>query len=148
MIVRASAYSHASLELRIEADGLSYTTLEFTEVSYDDGMEPGELRGASTEILGRTRGDYKPTGKLKLSKKEHARLITAMGPGFFLKQVDVIVSYDEPDLGLVVDSVLGCRIQKNSGSSSKGTDPSEVEVELHPLKILWNGVDGSAVEET
>jgi hypothetical protein len=147
MIVRADAYSFASLEVRIEAEGLSFTTLEFTEVEYDDEQEPGELRGTSSEILGRTRGEYKPTGKLKLSKKEHARLLTALGNGFYRKSVDVIVTYDEPQLGLIVDSILGCRPKKNSGSNSKGNDPSEAEMELSPLKILWNGIDGSAVEE-
>lgn len=148
MIVNKVAYSHASVEARIEAEGISYTTQEITEVGYDDEVEPGELRGTSSEILGRTRGEYKPSGKLKMSKKAHNELIAVMGPGFFLKPVTLVVAYEEPELGLIVDTLQYCRIKKNSGSSSKGSDPNEVECDLAPIKILWNGIDGSAVEST
>ena len=128
---------HASIELKLKGTHCIATK----EIQYDDTLEPGEVRGTHAQMLGRTLGEYKTSGSLTIFAPEWERLKQSLGNGFMTKVFDIVVNYRPPGQSMTTDTLIGCRIKKVEKSSSSGTDPIAVKLELHIMRINWNGFD-------
>jgi hypothetical protein len=142
-IINGSTYAWSSV--RLELDGFPYAgVLEITysdkvEVSYGYGLTPGHAP------LRRTRGKYSvddpkvsmagPSGRTFLA----ALGARAAGNGFGEVTFPITVSYSEPTLGTVVDTLEDCRVIGNSVSNSESTDENKVEFTVSCMRIRWNG---------
>jgi hypothetical protein len=91
-------------------------------------------------VLQRTVGEYKAEGSIVLAQSDHQELIQRLGGGFFRKSFVIVISYQEEGMPLVVNTLKGCRITKNDGGSSQGSDANMVTLNLAIHEILWNGV--------
>lgn len=113
------------------------------EITYTDSLEPGELRGNRSQLIGRTRGKYAVEASLTMFKSEFQQLITLLGSkgvGYMEVAFTVVVSHSEPGNDVVTDTLLGCRIKKAEDQKQEGGEPLTVKAELHVMRLDRNGV--------
>lgn len=134
-LINGVRHSYASIEL--DVNGKKF--YGHREISYSQDLEPGEVRGAHAQLLGRTRGDLKAEGSLTTYLGEWKKLLSALGNGYMEKSFDITVSYAEDGQPTVTDKLRGCRIKKVEESHSQGTDGLTVKIDLH---IMWIEYDG------
>lgn len=132
-------HSFASIDLTVKGKRF----VGFKEVNYNQDLEPGEVRGAHPELLGRTIGDLKNDGSLTLYEEEWKELLEALGDGYMQQSFDITVSYSHGNeainIGVTTDELIGCRIKKIDKSRSQGTDGLEVKLDLHIMRIKLDG---------
>lgn len=134
-LINGHRYSYAS----IEADINGKKFYGHKEISYNQELEPGEVRGAHSQLLGRTKGDLKAEASLTTYLEEWQELLEALGDGYMETPFDIIVSYAEEGRPTVTDKLRGCRIKRVEESHSQGTDALTVKLDLH---VLWIEFDG------
>lgn len=136
--INGNVYDYATIKLMLDGD--LYVSVK--SIKYKDSCEPGELRGTSPQILGRTTGDYKAEASIEVSKGAANELRKKLGTGFMAVKFDAVVNYQPPgDLEIITDRVIGCRIKSTDNSHSQGSDALTETIELHVLKVNWNGYD-------
>lgn len=129
-------YGWSSVEISIAGD----VTFGVKDVTYDDGAEPGEVRGTKSRIIARTRGEYKCTGGITLYKRNLAALLAKLGDGFGNKVFDVLVSYADIGQPTTSDKLVGCKIKKIADSPKAGSDAAECKIDLHVFQIERDGL--------
>jgi len=139
-VINGNIYSYSSITIAI--NGISRTAV--TEISYSDSLEPGELHGTSSYMVGRTRGPYKAEASFTMAKLDFEtvkRDLIALGLGGYGEAPFVItVVYREPGSALITDTIEGCRIMKEENSHSSGSgDALVTKVDLSVYRISWNG---------
>lgn len=139
--INGNLYSFASITVKVNGDDL----VGFTEITYGDNLEIVKGHGSRTakKARGRTQGAYQTD---PVALKGHKDSIDALrnafddGTGYIGgTEVEIVVQYEEPSLGVVTDTIERCRWMKNSNSNTEGADPTIDEVELDCLGIRWNG---------
>lgn len=128
-------HSYASVE--IDIDGDLYTAVK--SINYNDGLEPGELRGTAVHRLQRTDGEYKADGNIELSIAEADQLIQKLGNGFMLKAFKITVQYAPEGGTVITDELIGVRLKKKDNSNQQGSDPTMVKFDLDIMYIIHNG---------
>ena len=131
-LVNGVRYSFASIELVVAGKRI----LGAKEIAYTETLEPGEIRGTSSQILGRTAGDYSVEGSCTLYREEWDDLLDTLGEGYLRKSFDVTVTYADEGAPTKTDNLVGCRIKSVEQSNSQGTDGLEVQLQLHVMYLL------------
>lgn len=135
-ILNGVYHDHTSLQIFIDGQ----ETVGIPELNYSDGLDPGEVRGTRSQVLGFTRGQYATEGDVTLYKRQYVSLITRFGDGFLEHDFPIVISYRNDDNGgLITDTLAGVRLKKPSNASSEGNDPIKVKIDLRITYILWNG---------
>lgn len=138
-LVNGNRYSWASIEIVI--NGLRFRG--FKEISYSNGLEPGEMRGQGVQKLGRTRGELKPEASITIFLQEYMLLIAALAPtgeGYLETEFDITVSYSDRNQPIITDTLVGCRLKKPDRSASQGTDALAVKCDLDLMFVKENGL--------
>ena len=113
----------------------------FTAINYEDSLEPGEVFGASAQMIGLTRGQRKIEASVTMFHAEWEDLRTnVLGPGFMEREFELVAIYGDDGGPVVRDSLFNCRVKRVRKNSQSGTDALSVEIELHVLDMLHNGV--------
>lgn len=128
----------SSVEINVPGLGI-FTGV--TEITYSDNLEPGSVKGTAANDIGTTRGEYSAEGSITMNLQDHRDLVTKIGPGFMETFFTIVVSYDEGDGDIIVDTIVGVRLMSNEGGGSQGSDPSQRSSDLYVNRIKWNGVD-------
>lgn len=131
-LVNGVRYSFASIEL----DVAGKIILGAKEIAYTETLEPGEIRGTSVQLLGRTAGDYGVESSMTLYREEFDDLLDTLGEGYLRKVFDVKVTYADEGAPTKTDRIVGCRIKSVEQSNSQGTDGLEVQIELHVMYLV------------
>lgn len=142
-IINGSTYAWSSISL--ELDGFPFVgVLEITysdkvEVAYGYGLTPGH------QPLRRTRGKYSvddpkvimagPSGRDFMA----ALSLKAGGNGFGEVAFPIVVSYSEPTLGTITDTLNDCRVIGVNSSNAESADENKLELTLSCMSIKWNG---------
>lgn len=134
-LINGHRYSYASIELAL--NGRRF--YGHKEISYSQDLEPGEVRGAHAQVLGRTKGELKAEASLTTYLEEWKEILDALGHGYMEKTFDITVSYAEEGRPTVTDKLRGCRIKRVEESHSQGTDGLTVKLDLHVLWIEYGG---------
>jgi len=134
-LINGHRYSYASIEL--DRNGKKF--YGHKEISYSQDLEPGEVRGAHAQLLGRTKGELKAEGSLTTYLEEWQELLDSLGDGYMEQAFDITVSYAEDGRPTVTDKLRGCRIKKVEESHSQGTDGLTMKIDLHILWIEYGG---------
>lgn len=67
-----------------------------------------------------------------------------LGPGYADQPFTIFISYVGVNLNPYTDQVLNCTFDDDTGDDTQGTAALVREVNFHPTKILFNGLDDSA----
>ncbi len=116
----------------------------FSAIDYDDALEPGEVRGASPQVLATTRGDAKFTASATMRKSEfeNYRARLAAGQGYMEVRHPITVAYFEIGANApIVDVLHGCRIKQAKDSHKQGTEGLMVAITYHVMRINRAGGD-------
>lgn len=134
-LINGMKHDYSSVEISI--DGAKFIGVK--EISYKHSLEPGEVRGTRSQLLGRTRGKYSAEGSMTLYLSEYQDLIAklaAKGIGYLEQDFDVEVSYSGRNTDLVTDRLRGCRIKSADKSHSSGEEALVVKCDLHVMYLL------------
>lgn len=115
----------------------------FSSITFSRERERGEVRGPHPDPIAMTRGQnkYEATLKLYLAELNYLKRVVLGGPGYGDRFFPVGLQYLENGLDLVSIDIRSCKLDKDAVDNAVGTDATEVEIDLHPLKIIWNGED-------
>lgn len=148
LLINGIAYSFASVEVVIDcpATGASVDleNVGLTAINFNRERDRGEpLRGGHPDPLGKVRGQNKYTASLKLYKSVRDYIVAEVlgGAGHGDRFFNITVKYLENGMDTKVVEIRNCTWDKDHGDNAKGTDPTEIEVNLNPLKILGDGFD-------
>ncbi len=142
-LVNGVRQSLASCQLQIVTPTLIYAPKGFSKITFDRTRERGEVRGPHPDPIAKTRGQNKYTCSLTLYLAEWNYLWqTALGgSGYGDEFFRVVLQYLENGLDVVKVEFRGCTMDKSAIDNSQGTDATSVEMDLTPIKIIWNDQD-------
>jgi hypothetical protein len=134
--VNGNYYSFATIEIDVKGRKIK----GITDLSYDDGLDPGMARGTSAIPLAHTQGDYEANASLEMFRKDFDELVTLLGDGFGEVEFPITATYASRGMPTVTDRLPAVRIKKVDNSNSQGNDPTKVKLELAVLTpIVRNG---------
>lgn len=135
-------HSFASVELKVTSGPAAGQIFPGVKtVNAKDSLTPTKVRGAASEPLGRTRGDYDAEGDMEMFVQQGHQFLQALGPGYKQITFDISITFSEANLDTVQHQLLGCRIQEVDSSNSAGTDASTLKFTLNIMKILFDGLE-------
>lgn len=135
-VVNGNYHSFASIELDVRGRKIRGVT----DISYDDGLDPGMARGTSPIPLAHTQGDYEANASMEMFRKDFDELVSLLGDGFGEVEFPITVTYASRGMPTVTDRLPAVRIKKVDNSNSQGNDPTKVKLELAVLApIVRNG---------
>lgn len=147
-VINGVAYSWASVEMSItcEATGKTYDLKKagYAAVNFSSTRDRGEPgRGPHPDPLFKGRGQNKYTGgfKLYLSTLKFVVQDTLGGPGYGDRFFSVFVKYLENGMDPVTVEMRGCTLDSRKIDNASGTELTQCESDLSPLKIIFDGVD-------
>jgi hypothetical protein len=135
-------YSFSSIILK--ARGKRYYGA--TNISYDDGLEPGMVEGTSTLPLGETAGKWSGNGSIEMNRRDGQALLDDLGDGYGRVRFSITNQYAEEGMPVITDELTSVRIKKVTNNNSAGTDPSKMTFELSLLKPVKR--NGKAIERS
>ena len=151
-LVNGHRVSPASLY--VVMNNLPVAAAGIKSLDYSDTLDPGEVKGFSPQLSGRTRGTYSTNGSVELYAQEWENLRFSLSggiPGFMEVPFDIIVTFFEPGLPplvapspLDVHALIGCRIKTPAVSIGNDNAPISWKMDLHIMRILYNGASGVA----
>jgi hypothetical protein len=138
--VNGNRYSWASIEIQIA--GTPYRGVK--GVDYKDAIERIKQWGTGRRPLGRTAGKYDPDGSLEVFKEEAVYIRSALaalsGAGWGEAAFQIVISYDEKNIGNVTDKLLNCMVIDVSDSHSQSADGITEKWTLSVIDITRNGL--------
>lgn len=110
------------------------------EISYNSGMEPGDVYGTSPQMLGQTLGQYKAEGSVSFYREEWDAFLGTLNNilpnGIMQIRFDIMIAYSL--VGIVpvrTDKLLGCRIKKIDHTMSQGNEALVTKCDLAIIQI-------------
>ena len=147
VLINGGGYSFASVKLIITCEEtgqtLDLSDGGYSSINFSRERERGEGRGPHPDPQFKTRGSNKYSASIKLYMATMNYLIqeTLGGAGYGDRFFAIELQYLENGLDPVTIEIRACTVDSDKVDNSKGTDATEVEVDLHPLKFLRNGLD-------
>jgi len=136
-IVNGNRYSYVSLTAY--ANGTPYRGIK--SLSYKDNLDPAGVYGASVQMSGATRGQYKAEADVEMYLEEWHDFRDALGDGFMEVQWPLDAQYEEAGRGVHSVQLPAVRISGVDDSHSEGTDGLTVKLKLFVLlPILRDGL--------
>lgn len=111
------------------------------ELNFEDGLEPGEVRGNSSQLIGTTVGTYSALADFSafVPQMNEIRDALARRGGLYLARFNITAIIERNGFTSTVE-ILGCRIKKISAAHKSGNEALIEKAELHVLGIVRDGV--------
>jgi hypothetical protein len=110
------------------------------ELNFEDGLEPGEVRGNASQLIGTTRGEYSASADFScpLPQMQGITALLAARGGVYSTRFNIVINIKR---GSILDTVeiLGARLKKSSDAHQQGSDALKRKAELHVMGIIRNG---------
>lgn len=141
-------FDASSVELRL--NGKRYIGVQ--EAEYEQTLDPGEVRGFSSQILGYTRGVQKASGRIVMLREEFQDMsidLQTLAVGLLEANFLCTILYSERPPSSVpgnpqatsADSIWGMRFTGTRHRITQGSsDPITVEMPFVARLILVNGI--------
>ncbi|WP_427340606.1 hypothetical protein [Caloranaerobacter sp. DY30410] len=119
--------------------------IEILEISYDDELEKELQYGKGSKPKGYGTGNYKPSGKISLSREEFNNLLEYCKkknvPLYKLEIPKMVVSYANDNFPTQTDVLPNVSFTKTSAKAAQGDKSLKVDLDLLIAgPIIWNGV--------
>lgn len=147
VLINGAGFSFASVKCSITCEEtgqtLDLSDGGYSSINFSRERESGEGRGPHPDPQFKTRGSNKYSASIKfhLATWNYFKRVTLGGPGYGDRFFAIELQYLENGLDPVSVEIRACRAESDKVDNSKGVDATEVEVDLKPLKILWDGED-------
>jgi hypothetical protein len=122
--INGHKHDHSSIELTVVTDdGAPRKFTAIAEITYRQGLAPGQVRGTAAQLLALTKGTLSAgEGTLSLPKEDAQELREALGQGYMEKTSTITISYSALFSPTVTDVLRGLRITEEETTSSGGTE--------------------------
>ena len=143
-IINGIKYDWSSVRIDIEGT----ENIGIKELTWEETLEPGILRGTRSQKIGRTRGEHDSTGTLVMYTESWYDLLETLGDGYGEVSFNVLVEFADTDQPTSTAELRGCRITSKSNGGSQGTEPAEVSLDIDIMLIKENGktMSGDIIE--
>lgn len=128
-LIQGHKHDHGSIEVNvITQDGEPRIFTAVTEITYSQGLTPGEVRGTAAQLLALTKGVLTAgEGTLVMPKEDAQELRDALGDGYMEKIFSITINYSALNVRTVTDKLEGVRITNEELSSSAGSEDAITE---------------------
>lgn len=146
-LINGVGFSWASVNMTIscESTGKSIDLEKggFSSVNFTSTRDRGIAYGPHPDPLFKTRGQNKYDSFIRfyLSTLKYIIAEVLGGAGYGDRFFTVEIQYAENGLDAKTVEIRACTLDSRKIDNAKGTDATEVECDLHPLKILEDGLD-------
>lgn len=147
ILINGVGYSFASVKLTITCEDtgqtLDLSDGGYSSVNFSRERERGFGQGPHPDPQFKTRGSNKYSASIKfyLATLNYLVQETLGGAGYGDRFFTANLQYLENGLDPVTIDIRSCTLDSDKVDNSKGTDATEVDVNLNPLKILRNNID-------
>lgn len=145
--INGHRYDWSSVAITI--DGIPYTGIR--SITYRQTLTPGIVRGTRAQPTGRTRGQYEPEGSVEIYKEDYQQIIQALSlggtRGYMEVTFPIVVQYSSGLLGVLSDTLAGCRLASDEDSPAEGSDPMVVSCDLSVMYVLRNGLSALSPDQ-
>lgn len=123
-LINGHKHDHSSIEINvITADGDPRIFVAVSEITYRQGLTPGEVRGTAAQLLALTKGVLsKGEGTLVMPKEDAQELRAALGQGYMEAAFQITINYSALNSATITDELLGVRLTEEETSSSAGSE--------------------------
>lgn len=137
--INGIAWDFTCLDFEANLNNLS---LYLQDLTYETGLEPGEVRGARSKLITSTRGIQKDTGSFTLTQAAGRAFIQDLGPGYGLIYFNVSIELDDGKGNTASDQLLKCRIKKATPTPGKvnSVDVAVMKFDLFVSDVTLDGV--------
>lgn len=151
----APSWSDIDTVLNISG-GVSLKDIDYKGIKCNSTVAVGEQRGASGgRVIKRTTGAKTDTASASYYRSGLQKLFKALvavapkdkqgRPQISLVTFDVVANHTPPTSTEIYTVVIrGCRLIKTDASFAEGNEADVVELDLHPMEVVWM-VDGKEV---
>jgi len=140
-LVRGFRHGFSSIYLTFNLDDGAQVPMFISSINYGRKRTRTLVRGNHSDPIAKVRGENEYRASVEMPLAEYRLLTQTMGPGYGDKIFTVWVQYGENAFDTVTDEIIGCTIDDDDASNSKGPDPLMRKLDLTPLKILMSGID-------
>lgn len=128
--------------------GTALALPDLKSINWESSIARGEQRGASGgRVVKRSSGAKTDTASWEMYQgglRDIKRQLMAVAPKDsagrpMLSKVsfDIVIKWSvDDDADIFIVKLLGCHLDKDSGSASEGTDPNVISTDLNPIEIV------------
>jgi hypothetical protein len=123
--INGHKHDHSSIELSVtrSEDGAPRKFVAVAEITYRQGLTPGQVRGTAAQLLALTKGTLSAgEGTLVLPKEDAQELREVLGQGYMEKTSTITINYSALFSRTITDILKGVRLTEEETSSSGGTE--------------------------
>lgn len=140
-LINGVRHDFTSIELKLD----DQLYIGFKSVNFSATRSRSMVMGNHPDPIGKTKGTNEYKADCELYLAEWNLLQQKLGKGWQDKAFTMLVTYGANGFDTVVVEITGCTLDGTDFSHSQGTDALSVKVDLNPMKILINGIDGCDV---
>lgn len=135
-----------------EFDILGVPQLGVTAVNWNVNIEPGEVRGAGSNVIAFTQGNSTCDGDFEMLLHQFDAMVAQLGPNWMANTIgDLVCKYSEDAAGFdpVVETLRGVRItQVGASAQASSTDALVRKCTFKYLQHFVNGVPWQPAQPT
>lgn len=138
--INGHRFSFNSCEFRF--NGIIYVGVK--SLNYKMALKGGIVRGTGPNPIGRTVGEAEYTGDCEMLRLEFDALILTLGApvvGFGEAVFSIMATQFEIGSPVVVDEIIGARIEEPEVSHQQGTDGTTVKFTFSAMRMRHNGAE-------
>jgi len=143
-LIDGHKHDFSSVEVQVSTDeGAPEIITAVSELTYNQALAPGVVRGTKSQPLAFTQGKLEPgEGTLTLPLEDAQELRVALGNGYMTKQFKIVANYSATGSETITDELIGCRItDEETTGSGDSEDPILVTYSLMYLRGTRGGLD-------
>jgi hypothetical protein len=143
-LIDGHAHDFSSVEIAVSTDeGAPRIFNGISEVTYNQSLEPGVVRGTSSQPLAFTKGVLAPgEGSLVMPKEDAQDLRDTLGDGYMEVQFSITISYGALNRPTITDILRGVRITDDeSTGSGDSEDPISDTLSIKYLTGSRGGIN-------
>jgi hypothetical protein len=136
-LVNGLRYDWSSVKIKIKGQ----TYIGVKAVNYKHKLTPGVVKGTTSQVIGKTLGEYEAEAGLEMYMAEWKELRKALGgDGYMAASFDIVVQYSvRTGAPVETDEIRGVSVTEVDKSHTSGNEPLAVKLSLFVFGIIEDG---------
>ncbi len=143
-LIDGHKHDFSSVEIQGSTDeGAPFILTAVSELTYNQALTPGVVRGTKSQPLAFTQGKLDPgEGSVSLPLEDAQELRVSLGNGYMAKQFKIVANYAADGSPTITDELIGVRItDEETTGSGDSEDSIMVTFSLMYLRGTRGGLD-------